>query len=735
MGSLSGRLYSNVANWSPAEVANNSAAKVYDVTVPEQILSSDVVLDIDATVRNFTLSGRTFEAGGHSYTVNGTATLVGAGLLEIISGSFLIKGALSNFDGLSNTLSGGRYSVLPGGTLRFPGADIVNNGASISLEGETAAITDTLGRDALRNFAGNLPGASFTVVARDYAIDNLFTNDGLITLGIRAESETPPRGALLTIGNLTNYDAQSHRLSGGSYDIIASAGSSNGIPPQPAQLIVGGADIVRNATSIILEVSGAGNLVLNPAFTDENGNNALRNFAENEATGVFQLKYLAQPLQTNSDFTNEGVVLLQMSSLSLPPSHVYRQVRGRTTLNGGSITGNVEISGGELVASDALNQANSGSRAPAISGNLTVGDGMIDPIDLKVDGSVLFLDTSRFLLGATPGQIGLTAQSTVSLAGTLEVYHFPSTVVHAAAISGAFKNAPNGSRIFTMDGQGSLLVTYTSTDVTLSDFQPIAASPRLLNISARAQVLIGDQVAIGGFILTGSDWKNVVIRATGPSLASAAVAAPLQDPVIELHDSKGALIATNDNWEDRTRSELFATNLAPKDARESGIFVALAPGAYTAIVRGANETSGTAVVEVYDVSSGSPTKLANISTRAFVDANNVLIGGLIAGGGAQDKVKVVVRAIGAGLQASGVQNFLPDAALEVRDKNGALIVANDDFGTPSSNPATVPPALQPKDPTDAATGLSLAPGNYTVIVHGKDGASGIALVEIYDVTG
>jgi hypothetical protein len=734
MGSLSGRLYSNAANWSPAEVANNSAAKVYDVTVPEQILSSDVVLDIDATVRNFTLSGRTFEAGGRSYTVNGTATLVGTGLLEIISGSFVIKGTLSNFDGSSKTLSGGRYWVRPMGTLRFPGADIVNNGASISLEDETAAITDTFGRDALRNFAGNLPGGSFTVVARDYAINNLFTNDGLITLGIRAESETPPRGALLTIGNLTNYDAQSHRLAGGSYDIIASAGSSNGITPEPAQLIVAGADIVRNAASIILEVSGAGNLVINPTFTDGNGNNALRNLAENEAAGAFQLKYLTQTFQTNSDFTNAGTVTVQMSTLGLPASRVYRQARGRTNLMGGSITGDVEISGGELFAIDDHTQDNTGSRTATINGNLTVGGAVLDAVALNVNGSVVFSDTSRFLLEARPQRKGLTAQSTVSLAGILEVWGFPSTIVHAASISGTFENAPNGSRIFTMDGQGSLLVTYTNTDVTVSNFQPTAASPRLLNVSSRAQVLTRDQAAIGGFIITGNDWKNVVIRATGPSLASAAVAAPLQDPVIELRDSKGALVATNDNWRE-TGLEIFATTLPPKDERESAIFAVLEPGAYTAVVRGTNDTTGTALVEIYDVSSGSPTKLANISTRAFVDADNALIGGLIAGGGAQDKVKVVVRAIGAGLQASGVQNFLPDAALEVRDKNGGLIVANDDFGTPSSNASTVPPALQPKNPTDAATGLSLAPGNYTVIVQGKDGASGIALVEIYDVTG
>ena len=416
---------------------------------------------------------------------------------------------------------------------------------------------------------------------------------------------------------------------------------------------------------------------------------------------------------------------------------MYRQVGGRTTLSGGSITGNVEISGGELFAIEDLNQSKTVLRTPAINGDLTVGAALLDPVQLRVNGSVLLSDTTRFLLEAgRPSRKGLTAQGTLTLAGTLEsTAYFPSsTIAHAAAISGVFKNAPNGSRVFTIDGRGSYVVTYTSTDVTLSNYQATAPNPRLLNISTRAQVLTGDQVAIGGFIITGSDSKNVVIRAIGPSLAQSGVAAPLQDPVIELHDSKGAVIAANDNWQD-TRLEIYATTLAPTDARESAIFAALAPGAYTAVVRGKNDTTGTALVELYDLSSGSPTKLANISTRGFVDESNVLIGGLIAGGGAQDKVQVVVRAIGAGLQSSGVPNFLPDAALEVRDQNGALVAANDDFGTPSDNPSTVPTALQPQNPADAATGLTFASGQYTVIVHGKNGASGNALVEIYDVTG
>jgi hypothetical protein len=729
--------YSNPANWSPAEVPNNSSSKIYDITVALKYVN----LDMDATVENLTLIGQTasFYVNGFSYTVTGTATVDANSYLDAF-GTFLITGSLSNFDASSMTLSGGRYSVtsVNGRTssLRFPGADIVNNSAWITLFGQTAAITDTLGRDGLRNFAHNLAGARFSVVARDYTINNVFTNDGMLTVGSTATNPTS-LGSSLTIVSLTNYDAQSKRLAGGVFDIAVSSGSTTGIPAGPAQLTVPGADIVHNSAWITLEDVGYGGLGSNPSFSDGNGNNALRNLAENEAAGVLLLQFLPQPFQTNSDFTNEGTVELKFSTLGLPASHVYRQVSGRTTLSGGSITGNVEISGGELFAIEDLNQTKTVLQTPAVNGDLTVGAALLDPVQLRVNGSVLLADTTRFLLEAgRPSRKGLSAQGTLTLAGTLEATaYFPSsTIAHAAAISGVFKNAPNGSRVFTIDGRGSYVVTYTSTDVTLSNYQATAPAPQLLNISTRAQVLTGDRVAIGGFIITGNDWKNVLIRAIGPSLASAGVPAPLQDPVIELHDSKGALMATSDNWPDNVL-EIGATNLAPKDARESAIFAVLQPGAYTAIVRGANDTTGTALVEVYDLSSGSPAKLANISTRGFVDPNNVLIGGLIAGGGAQDHVQVVVRAIGAGLQSSGVPNFLPDAALEVRDQNGGLIVANDDFGTPSSNASTVPTTLQPQNPTDAATGLTFAPGQYTVIVHGKNGASGNALVEIYDVTG
>jgi hypothetical protein len=267
----------------------------------------------------------------------------------------------------------------------------------------------------------------------------------------------------------------------------------------------------------------------------------------------------------------------------------------------------------------------------------------------------------------------------------------------------------------------------------LSDYQRAIPAAQLLNISTRAQVLTGDDAAIGGFIIYGTDPKQVIIRAIGPSLTGAGVSRALQDPTLELHDSTGAIIATNDNWEESQRPEITATGLAPHDPRESAILKTLQPGAYTAVMRGANDTTGVALVEVYDLSKDSRSRLANISTRGFVDADNVLIGGLIAGGNGNGNAELVVRAIGSGLQGSGVKDHLADAALELRDGNGAVIAANDDFLMPPENSGTVPEELNVESGQDAATGVKVSPGNYTVVVYGKNGATGTALVEIYDL--
>jgi hypothetical protein len=120
-----------------------------------------------------------------------------------------------------------------------------------------------------------------------------------------------------------------------------------------------------------------------------------------------------------------------------------------------------------------------------------------------------------------------------------------------------------------------------------------------VNISSRGRVLTGDNVMIGGFIIGGNQAQRVIVRAIGPSLTGHGVPGALQDPILSLHNSSGATIASNNNWRSTQQSEINATGLAPTNDNESAIVRTLAPGAYTAIVRGANNSTGVALVEVY----------------------------------------------------------------------------------------------------------------------------------------
>jgi uncharacterized repeat protein (TIGR03803 family) len=260
------------------------------------------------------------------------------------------------------------------------------------------------------------------------------------------------------------------------------------------------------------------------------------------------------------------------------------------------------------------------------------------------------------------------------------------------------------------------------------------APPRnLLNISTRSQVLIGDQVLIGGFIIAGSDPKRVIIRGIGPSLNG--VGAALQDPMLELHQGS-ATIATNDDWREH-QAEVEATNLAPTNDLESAIVATLTPGAYTAILSGKNNGTGVGVVEVYDLDQAANSRLANISTRGFVDTgNNVMIGGLIVSGGVDGgSARVILRAIGPSLSASGIQGALPDPNLEVHDASGTTIASNDNWKTrpdgSSQQGEIEATGLPPTSDLESALVQTLAPGNYTAIVRGAGSTTGIAVVEAY----
>jgi len=238
---------------------------------------------------------------------------------------------------------------------------------------------------------------------------------------------------------------------------------------------------------------------------------------------------------------------------------------------------------------------------------------------------------------------------------------------------------------------------------------------------------------IGGFIITGNSLKKVVVRAIGPSLQGMMPGA-LSDPVLELRSSDGSLLRRNDNWRDDASqiAYLETSGLAPAHTLESAIVALLSPGNYTAAVTGNDGTTGVGLVEVYDISQAVDSKLANISTRGTVaSAENVMIGGFILGG-SNGNTKVLIRAIGPSLANAGVRQTLADPTLELRDSNGRLLFANDNWKETQQS-AIEETGVPPNDSFEAAILADLQPGAYTVIVAGRNGANGTALVEVYNL--
>jgi hypothetical protein len=249
------------------------------------------------------------------------------------------------------------------------------------------------------------------------------------------------------------------------------------------------------------------------------------------------------------------------------------------------------------------------------------------------------------------------------------------------------------------------------------------------NISTRLPVGTGDNVLIAGFKITGNTAKQVVIRALGPTLGQPPFNVPgaLADTTLELHNSTGAIIATNDDWQQASNAQSIPPNLRPPNHLESAILITLNPGTYTAILRGYQNSTGTALVEVYDTAVGS-TELSNISTRGLVQTgNNVMIAGVIV---QFHNKQVVVRALGPTLTNFGITNALPDTMLELYDGNGTLIASNDDWQQ-APNAQSIPSNLRPPNTLESAIVGTLTPGNYTAIVRGFENAIGVALVEVY----
>jgi hypothetical protein len=441
---------------------------------------------------------------------------------------------------------------------------------------------------------------------------------------------------------------------------------------------------------------------------------------------------------------------------------------GALTLSGNNNLGGTEIREGRLVVNNTSGSGTGTGPVIVLNGSVLGGNGTIQLRQgvsltnngtiapgssagrLNVDGDIELNYSSTLsceIGGTTPATqydvLNKIDASTLTLKGKLTVSLIngftprPSdtfTVLNTQTmLDGAFTNVKSGGRMNTAEGAGSFKVTYNgASNVILSNFAAALPSSQNRNISTRANVQTGDNVAIGGFIIKGTAAKKVIVRGLGPSLQNFGIQNPLSNPTLELHDQSG-VIASNDNWKDTQQTEIQNTGHAPSSDLESAIVATLQPGAYTVILRGKNDSTGIGLIEVFDIDPAANSKLANISTRGLVGTgDDVMIGGIIVGPNNGNGSAVLVRALGPSLQPYGIQDFLADPALELHDAQGNLFALNDNWKD-TQQPNITTTGLSPSNDAESAILVTLAPGNWTAIVRGVGGTSGVALIEVYDL--
>ena len=311
----------------------------------------------------------------------------------------------------------------------------------------------------------------------------------------------------------------------------------------------------------------------------------------------------------------------------------------------------------------------------------------------------------------TYGGVAVDSAGDAYLAGVTDSRSFPIT-------TGAFDT--------NYDGFDDVFVTKISEMAPPSALIPCPS--KLLNIATRMRVLTGDSALICGFIITGNEPKNLIIRGIGPSLTN--IPGALANPTLELFDSSQTLLGSNDDWKSNL-AEVEATTIPPTHDFESAIVITLAPGPYTAVLRGQNNGTGIGVVEVYDLNAQADSTLANISSPGFVDTgDNAMIGGFIVGAGSSG-ARVLIRGIGPSL-SSFFPNPLENPMLELRNADGSLIRDNDDWRD-SQEAEIQDTTIPPSNNLESAIIASVGNGNYTAVLRGKDNTTGVAVVEVYNL--
>jgi hypothetical protein len=733
-------------------------------------------------------SGIIDQTGGGTFLADGNGSIVQFGNGDQNRFSVVIGGTLNTSNnGLLRTTPNGQGVTLTGctnnGSFQVPagnnpllirGTGLTNNGAIL------VNPTDPVNSTSIIRFdeSGTLGGTgTVTLNGIGFNRANLSFSGGS-TLTIGANQTVRGRGTILGDGLLINNgtiigddvagnsvqidfvynDGVLHKNNGVFKAINGGMlGLYSGIIDQ-----TGGGSFLADGAGSIVQIGGSNNggvvgaTVIGGTLNTTNGgviqivggNNALLSGTTNN--GAIQIPAGETLFVKGTGITNNGTILVDTTA-----ANTVTKVRfeadgtlggtGSLTLNGILNTFNVASldCGGHNVINGAGHTIK-GNGDIFTSGGLFTNNGTISPGfspgKISISGNYVQGSTGVLNLeigGKTPAteydQLVVTGAAT--LAGTLNLtlidgYRPKVGDVFQIISFGSFTGAFSTINFTGFTAQ----VTYGPTGIT---FKVLTVPDIPLNIATRLLVNPDPNQLIGGFIITGTQPKKVIIRGIAPSLASF-FSGVLADPTMELYQGS-TLLVSNDNWKVRAsdgtsqQAEVEATTVPPSNDLESAIVATLAPGPYTAVLRGKGGTSGIAVIEAYDLDQNAKSKLANIATRGLVGTNeNVMIGGFIMGGNGQADGKVVIRAIGPSLAAFGIANVLQDPFLELHNANGTTIQANDDWQQTQATEISQT-GLAPTDVRESAMVTTLPDGNYTAIVRGKNNATGVAVVEVYSL--
>ena len=718
------------------------------------------------------------QTGGGTLFASGTNSILGlggAGSPTIIGGTLntasngIIQGISVFLDGCTNS---GNIQIPGGDTVAIQANGLTNDGTVLVNSTDPANSTSTLRFDANALLGGNgsvqldgigfnranistayllTNGASHLIHGRGDIIDTggVFVNNGTVNadaatgdplLVYLSNSSSNQNNNLMeaTNGGLLSLQGGILDQTGGGTLFASGTNSILGLGGAGSPTIIGGTlntasnGIIQGISAFLDGCTNSGNIQIPGGDTvaiqanglTNNGTILVNTNADNSTTKI----------RFDADGTLGGNGSVSLNGIINSFNVADFDCTGHTVINDLNHTirgnGNIFAAGGTLI--------NNGTLAPGLSpgrldvnGNLQLN--LLSKIFFEVGGTTQVTDYD--LLNKTDnGAQKLNGKLKVELINgfTPQSTDTFTILTTQTTLTGHFTNVLSGSRLNTEDGSGSFIVTYNGgNNVVLSNFGAPIPFSHLLNISTRADVETGDDVAIGGFIITGSVAKKVIIRGIGPSLSNSGLQNVLADPTLELHDATG-VVATNDNWKDTQQTEIQNSGLAPTNDLESAIVATLDPGAYTAILAGKNSGTGIGLIEVYDLNPSADSHLVNISTRGLVGTgNNVMIGGTIIGPDIGTTKTILVRALGPSLPNS-IANRLPDPVLELHDGNGTLF-ASDDNWKDTQQTDVESTGLAPSNDSESAIVTTILPGNYTAVVHGAGGSTGVGLVEIFDL--